>query len=1280
MKRIWVLVPLVILLAVVGVALGQEGPGASFATELQIGRPRPRGVQYDPNFDQIAWVDAQGRLALVDAATFQVKYILYEQGLYSIYRFSHDGRWLALGIDRRVELWDTQTGSLAATAEPGEALRIQAPLQFADDDKLLLITAVVPAPAALRRSENDTSLLPYLWDLPAALDEAPTTLPRQFELYTFYDYRNGFVLGAHDKVIAALPRRLQVIDVADKNLPVLAEIPSERAEGDPISIWYSLRGDYIYVLPQGSNNFVQVDTAAGTTFEIPLERDLGYRDIRALDGLKLSDQARIVGEPNSRQDNAFLNLLLGSDYRARFNYHPLTVTILDLVDPITVDDLRKGFLVYVLDEQTGRAVIEALRLYDVQQLILHPDNRHIAVRRASEEQAVEVYDLATGALVTRFIPALPDLDASQLFAYDKTGDVILCGFQRFDANTGDVLHENLSYNTGFEQYFFTQDSQKLVTLNGSEWWLWDLNTGEVIQREHFSLRGTLLQMSPDAHRFMTQLDLPEGRGIEVLDVGTGERRSVIFKTLPGRPILDVLPSPTWEHFIVIYDIAPYGPYYPGNEIAIYSLSEGLQWFLAGDDLPYPENRSYGWLDNDTVYVYGENLGGAQPPARMYGVDYDTSGLPACLVQAFPADWMRWRDLWQRLSLTIRADRLNALALRLCAAHPETENAVEAIFYPSPTPTSLPVTATPAVIAGVPACLTNRFPREAAEYAQVWREMSAGLDPEQAKELEILLCEGLDTTPPDSAPGDADTAEDAVRVMTIDIHTGVRAVGGYLPQQPRPPVRSLDLVIREFERTTSRILTDPVLSPDGTRLAARAPSNHVMIYRLLTPYETLAENATATAAPRADETWYISVRPTATQPFDREGVPRPTLTPTMTPTAPPRADQSAGLPRQGEIEDLCLSETLDTLDALPLDYAPSGDVLVRLRADSAYVWRLNPATGALRPDDTLPSCLIEDTCIFSFDRTWIVWPRDSEGGGEGDGENASRDSSGIDIIVSHVDGSAARTLADIHGSPLTTQWTRWLGAHTLEYHYYDYRLDLSRDPVEMIRQIDPVSGALSDPFRPPDPVRIIGLDAEVIAEQPDGGPLVVARLRFNTGSNDGYMYYLYNRDTGTADYFARLAEYPDNTLSTSWHPLGDALFYVYPDGDKYVYDVATGEHRRLDYPSSGVWSPDGRYMATWISLSGDERQERLDAGLPLPKLAVWDRDTGLTRRACIPDMGEVDPSARLTWSPDSRYLVFQTWLPVEGDEMAPLRALALDTQTGHAVALSVDVDAVIAWVE
>ncbi|MCX9079329.1 MAG: hypothetical protein OIN84_15295, partial [Candidatus Methanoperedens sp.] len=895
----------VCLLAVmmVGAALGQDGgtPGAdSFVLVQQLGRPRPQGIHYDPNFDRFVMVDPGGRLVLVDGATFAVLHVLYEEGSYSTYTFSHDGRWLALGIDRRVELWNTQTGTLAASATPDEALSIQDPLQFAPDDSLLMINALVPAPAALRRSENDTSNLPYLWDLPAARDEADPSLPGFYTLYAFYDYRYGFVLGPDRTAITALPQRFQVMDLTT-NYPILAEIASDRNERDPLYIWRSLRDNYLYVLPQGNNNLFQVD--GGTTFEIPLGYDLPYNRLDDLGGLQLSDQAQILGTPRSRVENSLLRLLLGDTYRADWQYHPLTVMLLDFLDPITQGQDQMGLLLYIFDDEAGRGVIEFLRPPDVLNMALHPDGTKLLVRRASGAQPVEVYDLATGLLELTVYPTIPDPDGRQVLAYTGTGDVIVCDFQRFDALTGAVLAENPHYVYGFESYTFTQDSTRIVTLNGADWWLWDLSDGAVIRRATVNLRGDIVAASPDALRFLTWFGTDQGLVVEVNNIATGERRSSTLEALPQREIVNVVSSPDWEHFLVVFGSSPYGPYYPGTEVAIYNIFTGLRWFYAGDDLPPPDAREYGWLDNRTAYIAGAVYESGTQPERVYGLEYHASGLPQCLVDAFPDDWPRWVDLWERFSARLRGDALDRLALSLCAAEPDSVDAVEAVLFPTPTATRLPVSPTPPYIAGVPLCLTSYFSGEARDYAAIWREMTAGKTPEEIADLEKLLCQGLAETAPLPSDGAAgETAVDTTQVLTIDVITGARSYGQYIPFREKPPERVLDLVLNEFERIYRYRPQDARLSPDGTQLALRDGNGFIQVYRLLKPYEALAADATATAAPREEGPQSIAMRPTATQPFDTAGGPRPTLTPTITPTSPPRPAEPVEQADWGTVEE------------------------------------------------------------------------------------------------------------------------------------------------------------------------------------------------------------------------------------------------------------------------------------------------------------------------------------------------------------------------------------------
>ncbi|MEL7235296.1 MAG: hypothetical protein AAGK74_12420, partial [Chloroflexota bacterium] len=134
-------------------------------------------------------------------------------------------------------------------------------------DGLLLVNSIVPAPRELRRSENDTVILPWLWDIPNALGTAESQLPNRATAYAFFEYRNGFILGYNDRVIAARPGRLELLDVSgDEINVVLAEIDSDRFEQDPVDAWRSLFNEYLYVLPRG-RNFAQIDTVDGSVLD-----------------------------------------------------------------------------------------------------------------------------------------------------------------------------------------------------------------------------------------------------------------------------------------------------------------------------------------------------------------------------------------------------------------------------------------------------------------------------------------------------------------------------------------------------------------------------------------------------------------------------------------------------------------------------------------------------------------------------------------------------------------------------------------------------------------------------------------------------------------------------------------------------------------------------------------------------------------------------------------------------------------------------------------------------
>src|SRR5262249_23647658 len=109
MKRIVGLVAMLVLLLVAGAVVGQTAPAPenelSFQVVSEIGRAVPRSIIYDPNFERIAMVDAYNRLLLIDALTYETQHQLYENDDYHDFAFSHDGRWFALAVDKRMELY-----------------------------------------------------------------------------------------------------------------------------------------------------------------------------------------------------------------------------------------------------------------------------------------------------------------------------------------------------------------------------------------------------------------------------------------------------------------------------------------------------------------------------------------------------------------------------------------------------------------------------------------------------------------------------------------------------------------------------------------------------------------------------------------------------------------------------------------------------------------------------------------------------------------------------------------------------------------------------------------------------------------------------------------------------------------------------------------------------------------------------------------------------------------------------------------------------------------------
>jgi WD40 repeat protein len=231
MRRFSVILSFFLLLLVsVGIIAGQTDTQPAFELEQAIGLPLPRSVLYEPNFERYAIVDAYGALMFTDAHTYEIQHILYNSGDYTDFAFSHDGRWFVLTIDTRIELWDTQSFTIVSQlTDLSQALRVHGPLTFSEDDNLLLFYGTYPESQSLRRTEFDTQTIPWIWNLTSARNEGDSTFPANVEAYPFFDYRNGFVMGPENRIVAALPGRLHVIDAY--SLDVLFEIAHPRGFG-----------------------------------------------------------------------------------------------------------------------------------------------------------------------------------------------------------------------------------------------------------------------------------------------------------------------------------------------------------------------------------------------------------------------------------------------------------------------------------------------------------------------------------------------------------------------------------------------------------------------------------------------------------------------------------------------------------------------------------------------------------------------------------------------------------------------------------------------------------------------------------------------------------------------------------------------------------------------------------------------------------------------------------------------------------------------------------------
>lgn len=1261
---------LLVALCLAGFAVG-IGLSQDTITEIQrIGDLRPTGLKYDVNFHQFVWVNPQGQLEIADATTYQSRHVIYESGLYNSYIFSHDGRRLAIAIDTRVEIWDTQTGEKITEINPDGALRTEAPLFFSDDNLLLSFNTQVRAPRELRRSENDTVNLPWVWDFEATARIRTSILRNGVTAEPFFDLRNGFLFGPGNYFVTGFEGRLQLLRVDADAYPLIAEIPANRFEPDPIAIWFNQDHNMTYIRPSGSSNLQQVNAITGGLNEIPVSQSISLGNISdnfPTPALELENRqafSKFIGEPTQTEPNTLLRRLLGDDYLAQRNYQPTSFMLLDVLQPQTAEAGNEGLLIYENSTNTSTGRLHFLQAQQRNQYLLHSDGNHLIYSHPSGR--IEVFDIRTGGLVNTFQQATSE--RQDVFALDATGDILISDFQQFNIWTGEVLYQNFDFYVNVGEILFSPDNTQLITITGNNWWVWDIKSDEVIQQEVINFRGEFIGQTSDRHRYLTEVRDRDGLlGREIYDVRTGARRNVFFENLQDRTIQQIIVSPDWEHYLVIYSGTQYGPYQPGgNIISMYNMDEGKQWLIAGDDLPQPNNRGYGWVDNDTIYVYGERQGTTQP-ARIYGVDYHVSGLPQCMVDEFPNTYMRWLGLWERLATTQRSDTLHQLALSICDALPGDDEVIENVIFPSPTPTRAPVTPTPSAISGIPQCLTNRFPLQAQEYAEDWRRITEGLSDEQIEEQERLLCAGL--TGSDSTSGSTSRQRDTnTQVMLIDIATGQRSLGGFIPPRETSLAPNVQLVINDLTLRGIGPFDNGIISPDGTLFAAKNRFGHVLVYRLPRKYQELSADATATESIFVQESAKgISLQPTPTQGFAYVGEPRPTLTPTITPTSPPRTEDIFNLARRDEVEELCPADHLYHISEPPPDYQASGRLFVQInQGQGLRQWVLEAATGRLYLDDTLPSI---DQSGYSPDLNWIV----------------TFDEAGL--VVKRPDGSDRIVIYENRsGDYREPQNLRWIPdqPHRLAWNFQEW-VSGERQQQRFYRELDPETGEIMA-VEPP-PRREIEFDGpayNVVEIQPGTiNRYAVLQTTFNTGRNIGSKYYIYDYETETSTYFARFADVnSSNSLEFQWDEFGDLLFYHYPTDELnewYVFDTRTAEFSFYGDLKSGIWSRDDRYRISPYRLPEPEYRERVENEEALPKIQIWDSQTDLIRIYCVPQTGQAEIDNSFNWSPDNRYVVFRTTLPDDAQyPAAPTRTLILDTETGYVTEVSQEIASINLW--
>jgi hypothetical protein len=1307
-----------------------------FVLVRTIGSARPSGIRYDPNFDRFAWVDAQGQLVIVNAATFEPIRVIYPNGTYEAFNFSRDGRLLALAIGVRIEVWDIDSGMRLAAFEPPGANHVQGPLQFTRNDELLAFDTVVPAPQELRRSENDTIILPWVWDVAAARDQRRSVLANRVEAYPFYSTRVSMAAGDDGILVAGLDSRIQVFDADTDTMEVIVDLPAERLEADPVQAWHSTTDPYLYVSLNRFGQLLQINTQTNETQTIELGYDLDLDGLNRLQALDLSRALQTIGSETS-QMNALTQLLLGSDYALQPDYVPSALHLLDVLVPVIDDPLvspggNTALLIYDFDEGYDRGAVDMIRPGDVSQLALNPNTVQLAIRRTSGP--VEFYNTGTGALERIIDPAERDAEARRTFAYSGDGQTLLIDFERYDTETGERLARVENYTEPFNAYLFTPENQ-LITFGGTSlqpenggattWRLWDVQTGHLIREDSFVISGDVISVSNDQLRYLTRSTAPDGTTeLTIIDGHAGETQTFSLPVSPAMSLSSIFPNDDWTRFLLVYSSSDPTTGNVLSPVAVYNRAGEQLYFDAGNNLPAGA-LTYEWRDERTIAI-ASYAGSMVSPAPLLGLEYHPSGLPQCVVDTVP-NWRALVPVWERLVYESPRDRVSAITQQLCVAL--TGEGAQSLSAAQGTPALTPdVTAiaalltptpgvyyqsgrTPAPIAvpGVPTCITARYQREAIAYADLWRQITEGVtDAAQLAELEDMICEGLLTglgdlqptptvnpdalvvatpTAMEAAPVTTGGNENAYNVMTIDIVTGARTLAeGVTPVTPAQRLDPTALISAMFNTQYRVYPNNPVTSPDGQYLAARSDAGFVTVYRLSRPVSALVqdeENAAATRAAQGPRS--LGLAPTATPQPQSLDAALPTLTPTMTLTPIPLTDAEPDLPDWGKIEFICPARALADVSQSPADFNPPGTLIVQpLNASGSLTWTLNPRTGALMGTDQLPPF---NGGTISPDGVWIVYQQQANDGGPGD------------IVVSRVDGSQPATLYTSVEARLINPSFRWREPHTLEISYSGVLPTVSPGAISLARLYDPETSERSEGGLVPTMEPLGLLPFERTSRQPYGTLEVLAEY-----APGGTRYWLRDTANGQSEVFVQ------GDVWMEWQPAGRFLYYFVSGtnyvGESYIYDTASRRHARVDAIPGGLWSPDGRLRVSGASIPYDQIVRTLMRGDLPPSLQVWDSETGQLRTYCFPESNGNTLASQFIWSPDSRYVAFTVNLPIGGDvrptptfaispEAPPAtatpipletqydyqfpRTIVLDTETGIMTIISTDVSAIERWI-